>query len=101
MREKEYYAVVAMEEAAEVQQALAKALHFGYQDTHPARDSQTNASEILTEFYQLTAMIEKLQDLAVLPQLSEPEITAIKQNKMAKVKHYLNYSQEQGLIEPS
>lgn len=57
MRKNEYLALVAMEECAEIQQALSKAIRFGFEDHHPSRVDETNEEQMLTEFYQLTAMI--------------------------------------------
>ena len=53
MQESENLYVVAMEECAELQQALSKGLRFGMYNHHPDRPYQTNAQEVLQEYYQL------------------------------------------------
>ena len=55
MNKKEHLMVVAMEECAEIQQAIAKSLRFGLQDHRPETPTMTNEQEILTEYYQLMA----------------------------------------------
>ena len=99
MKTNEYLALVAMEECAEIQQALSKGMRFGFQDTHPARANETNAEEVLTEYYQLTAMMEALQQEGLLETFSASKIASIKRNKLAKVEHYMAYSKDQGALE--
>ncbi|MTD42363.1 hypothetical protein GIX45_27795 [Erwinia sp. CPCC 100877] len=99
MRKNEYLALVAMEECAEMQQALSKALRFGYDDHHPARADETNAEQLLTEFYQLTAMMEELQNQGILTGFQPEKINEIKRNKLKKVYHYLTYSRQKGLVD--
>lgn len=99
MKKNEYLALVALEECSEVQQALAKGMRFGFEDTHPERSSLTNGDEVLIEFYQLTAMIEELQQKGLLKELSSSDIADIKQRKLAKVDHYMAYSAGKGILE--
>ena len=54
--------LITIEECAEVQQALAKIMRFGAKDHHPEAPTETNEEQLLTEFYQLTAMMEELQE---------------------------------------
>lgn len=99
MKLNEYLTVVAMEECAEIQQVLSKALRFGFDDYHPDRPSESNQEEILTEFYQLTAMIEELQKQKVIGHFSQETIDVIKAEKIKKVNHYMTYSKEKGLLD--
>lgn len=99
MKLREYLTVVAMEECAEIQQGLSKALRFGFDDTHPARLDETNEDDILTEFYQLTAMVEELQKQQIIGQFSDEKIAEIKARKIEKVYHYMDYSREKGLLD--
>lgn len=87
MNETEKLLNVAMEESAEVIQACSKSIRFGLGNHHPNRNN-TNADEILIEFYQLEAIIEKLQRAEKLPKYSEEYIKNIKKNKLAKMKKY-------------
>ncbi|WP_314062117.1 hypothetical protein [uncultured Vagococcus sp.] len=99
MKLKEYLTVVAMEECAEIQQVLSKALRFGFDDTHPNKPSDSNEAEILTEYYQLAAMIEELQKQEILGTYSQDTIDRIKVDKIDKVYHYMEYSKQKGLLD--
>lgn len=99
MRKNEYLALVAMEECAEIQQALSKALRFGFDDHHPSRADETNEEQLLTEFYQLTAMIEEMQNRGIIAGFAQEKIEQVKQNKIEKVYKYMEYSKANGLIE--
>ena len=79
--------VVATEECAEVVQACTKAIRFGLNNHHPNRNT-TNADEILTEFYQLEAVIEELQRDGKLPIFRQDYIRSIKSNKIKKIEKY-------------
>lgn len=97
MNKKEHLMVVAMEECAEIQQAIAKSLRFGLQDHRPETPTMTNEQEILTEYYQLMAVMEMLQEESL--HLPDAEvIQQIKQQKKAKVLKYMAYAKEQGCI---
>ncbi|MBP1040820.1 hypothetical protein I6N95_07370 [Vagococcus sp. BWB3-3] len=99
MKVNEYLTVVAMEECAEIQQVLSKALRFGFDDCHPKTPNQSNEEEILTEYYQLTAMIEEMQKHSLIQEFSPEKIAEIKVSKIEKVYHYMTYSKEKGLLE--
>ena len=99
MRKNEYLALVAMEECAEIQQALSKAIRFGFDDHHPSKADETNEEQLLTEFYQLTAMIEELQKQEIITGFTQEKIKKVKQNKIEKVYRYMDYSKEKGLLE--
>jgi len=79
--------VVATEECAEVTQACTKSIRFGINNHHPNRKT-TNADEILTEFYQLQAVIEELQRDKMLPIYNEDYVRSIKRNKLKKIEMY-------------
>lgn len=99
MRKNEYLTLVAMEECAEIQQALSKAIRFGVDDHHPSRADETNEEQLLTEFYQLTAMIEELQNQGIIESFTREKIAEVKQNKIKKVYQYMDYSKKQGLLD--
>ncbi|MBM7688840.1 hypothetical protein BCR24_04730 [Enterococcus ureilyticus] len=99
MRKNEYLTLVAMEECAEIQQALSKAIRFGFDDHHPSRADETNEEQLLTEFYQLTAMIEELQNQGIIESFIREKIAEVKQNKIKKVYQYMDYSKKQGLLD--
>ncbi|EOH92806.1 hypothetical protein UAW_02847 [Enterococcus haemoperoxidus ATCC BAA-382] len=99
MRKNEYLTLVAMEECAEIQQALSKAIRFGFDDHHPSRADETNEEQMLTEFYQLTAMIEEMQNKGIIADFPQEKIKKVKQDKIEKVYKYLDYSEKKGLLE--
>ncbi|MGX7149307.1 hypothetical protein [Enterococcus ureasiticus] len=99
MRKNEYLTLVAMEECAEIQQALSKAIRFGFDDHHPSRADETNEEQMLTEFYQLTAMIEEMQKQGIIEGFTQEKITQVKKNKIDKVYKYMDYSKGKGLLE--
>lgn len=92
MKRSEHLLVCLMEECAEVQQAVAKSLRFGLEDHHPERPDLTNEAEILTEFYQLVAVMDLLQEEEIIATLSEVEVERIKKRKLEKLDEYMDYS---------
>jgi hypothetical protein len=97
MIKEENLLVTLMEECAEVQQAVAKALRFGLHRTSPS-DRKTNADLIMTEYYQLIAVMETLVNEGVLPRYYSKDIEAIKVNKKEKVWNYQELSKTLGCI---
>lgn len=94
MKRSEHLLVCLMEECAEVQQAVAKSLRFGLEDHHPERPDLTNEAEILTEFYQLVAVMDLLQEEEIIATLSEVEVERIKKRKLEKLDEYMEYSRK-------
>lgn len=89
--------VIASEEAAEIQQAISKALRFGLDNSY--EDRFTNKMQIMTEYYQLQAVIEDLQKRMELPYLTHEAIFDIKKSKMEKVNYYNEESRKCGRLE--
>ena len=90
--------VVASEECAEIQQCISKILRFGESNHHPDRPGDTNARELLIEYYQLQGIMEMIIDNGVLGHMSEKEIEIIKAKKRCKVSDYAQLSKSLGLI---
>lgn len=90
--------IVASEECAEMQQCISKILRFGENNHHPERPNNTNAIELLTEYYQLQGVMEMIIDHGVLGHMSEKEIEIIKAKKRCKVSDYAQLSKSLGLI---
>lgn len=91
----ENISVVVMEECAELQQAISKSLRFGYNECNPLTPETNNAKDILTEFYQLQAMMEMLISEAHLSNcLTLEEEFAIKNDKMNKFLKYQKVSKD-------
>ena len=93
MKEIENYLIVANEECAEISKEICKSLRFGLDNKYPEH-ARTNAEKILTEFYQLSALIETLQDHKALPILSEAKVKNIKSKKLAAVKEWYETKKE-------
>ena len=92
MNTNDYLSIVTMEECAELQQALSKALRFGFDDHHPEMPEQSNEQQVLEEYYQLVSMMEELQKRKIIHSLSEQEVQQIKEGKIKKVYQYMEYS---------
>lgn len=90
--------VVAMEECAELQQAISKAMRFGMDHTHPDNPDFTNARAIQTEFVQLEQTMRLLERRRVLPEISLAETYIIRGEKLASIEKYEAVSKELGHI---
>lgn len=97
MKEEENLLITVSEECAEIQQAVSKSLRFGLDNHHPTR-MKSNAEEVLIEYYQLSAMIELLQENNTLPRFGTNNIAAIKREKVNTVKKYLGLSKDLGIV---
>ena len=98
MKVNENLLVTAMEECAEVQQAISKCLRFGLNSYGPG-DSCKNKTNVISEFIQLTAVIEKLQADGVLPTITDEAVKILKENKLSKVEKYQEVSVECGTLD--
>ena len=99
MTKKEYLLTVAMEECAEIQQAISKALRFGMGNYNPNDpDKTTNEENILTEYYQLRGVFSMLFDNKILNGIDEASRRSIMTDKIQKVKRYMGFSQECGSL---
>lgn len=90
--------IVASEECSEIQQCISKILRFGKSNHHPSRPEDTNAKELLKEYYQLQAVMDMIIDGGVLYNLSESEIMQIKDSKKLNVLKYSELSKQLGFL---
>ena len=91
--------LVSMEEAAELQQNISKAMRFGMHTyCEEYQHKVDNESELLLEFYQLQAMIEHMQDIGILKKIPKEDIEKIKSNKLEKVYKYMDVSKSLDLL---
>lgn len=83
------------EEAAEVQQRVSKALHFGLDEVEPGQ-FETNEARLIGELHDFMAVAQMLNDEGVLP-----FITSLRrlQAKKEKVERYLEYSAKCGRLD--
>lgn len=99
MTKNENLLVTAMEECAELQQAISKALRFSTENTYPTNvDESTNAQNIITEYYQLIAVMNMIFDSDIITDISEEEKQEIISRKKRKVKLYQSRSRKIGTI---
>lgn len=98
MREIENLCVVAMEECAELQQALSKSLRFGFDNYNPDTPEKTNKADILNEYYQLMGVMEMLIDSGEIGRFSQEDIDSVKWKKRCKVSDYKELSRAIGTV---
>lgn len=100
MTKQEYLLTVAMEECAEIQQAISKALRFGMDRYNPyAPNRVTNEDNILMEYYQLRGVFSLLFEEGVLHSPDVQVQYGIRDDKMAKVEKYMKLSKECGCLQ--
>lgn len=99
MKEYENLCVVAMEECAELQQALSKSMRFGFGNYNPETPQKSNAMDILNEYYQLMGVMEMLIDSGYIGRFSKEEIEYVKSRKRCKVSDYRELSISLGTVE--
>lgn len=98
MTKNEHLMTVAMEECAEIQQAISKSLRFGLNNYHPNNPSIRNGDQIVTEFAQLWGVMTMLVEAGVLPYFSASSLGEVAQAKREKVAKYMELSRELGLV---
>lgn len=98
MTKDEQLLVIAMEECAEIQQAISKALRFGMDNYHPSSPEITNGKAIWTEISQFNAVIQILIDNGILPTITTKEMDEMMEEKTRKVNKYIKLSQKLGLV---
>ena len=98
MNKNENLMVVAMEECAEVQQALSKAIRFGADNHHPNEPETTNGYQVLKEFHQLRAVMDMIVSRGYIPNIPDEEVETIYNDKISAVNCWERYSRNVGLI---
>lgn len=96
MTKNQHLLVKVSEECAEISQVACKAIIFGPKNHAPGDYDTDNANDIITEYYQLTAIIEMLQEEKVLPIYDEEKINDIKSDKKSRIKSWMKYSDKLG-----
>lgn len=89
---------LAMEECAELSQAVSKSARFGVKSHHPDHPDKTNGEDIILEFYQLQAVINMLYDAGYIRRPSEQEINRIMDSKRRSIGEWRKVSEGYGLV---
>jgi len=97
MTEQEHLLTCLMEECAEVQQSVSKALRFGLNDSY--KDYGNNKERIESELCDLLGVLEILATRKIidLPDDHESRVAA----KVAKITRYMDYARERGVLSPT
>jgi len=95
MNKTEHLLTCLIEECAEIQKVASKALRFGLDDHAPDSDS-TNAEDIITEIYDLLAIIEMLKEEKIIFDL--PDTKELIKQKKDKVTKYMDYAKNRGTL---
>ena len=90
--------VVAMDECAELQQAISKALRFGMDSCHPDKPDYSNERAIWTEYTQLAEVMRLLEKRGVLKGLPLSEVYLIRGEKIANLEKHEAISKSLGRI---
>lgn len=91
--------VTIMEEAGELIQDISKVLRFGLTCHHPTdATKQTNEQRMLTEYYQLIAVMEMLFESGAIRSMAPEDIEVIKNLKKQRVTEYQSVSRQLGKI---
>lgn len=98
MNVKEYLLTQAASECNEVAHRITKAMQFGMDEVQEGQ-GQTNAERIVSEFYDLIAAMQMLQDRGLIKVDREQMDKAIKA-KIAKVNHYMKFAEQCKTLEP-
>lgn len=86
------------EEAAEVQQEIAKALRFGPEEIMTGQ-SLTNVERIDLELADMLALIEMLKAEGIFKMMDPFTLNRRVNGKKEKVEHYLKFSAECGVLQ--
>lgn len=98
MNGQEHTLIVCMEECSEIQTAISKGLRFGLDNHHPLSPELTNGKDIMTEFYQLCAVMELAMESGLLPVLTTSERHLIMCEKRQSLVAWSQYSKDVGCI---
>lgn len=101
MTRQDHLLTIIAEECVETAQRATKALRFGLEEVQPGQD-MNNAKRIVQEFSDLTAVMMMLAEIN--PAFGREWSDSIKhteyiRDKRKKVKHFLEYSAQQGRLE--
>jgi len=96
MTHQEHLLLNLMEECAEVQQAVSKALRFGLEDFNPNTARRNNAEDIAHELIDILTIRDMLLHNNVIPPLDEVDL---KEKKRIKLNKNIKLSEKLGCID--
>ena len=88
---REHLLTCLIEECAEVQKAVSKALRFGLDDGYP-KSGRTNRQDIEEELLDVLSVMWILADKGIIRQFHQTEIDAALMDKRDKVETWLKYA---------
>jgi hypothetical protein len=94
MNRSEYLLVQAASECNEVAHRITKALHFGLDECQPGQE-ESNAQRIISEFIDLVAVMDMLDEAGLLSVPSREEAEPAVAAKKAKVEHFIAFAQNE------
>jgi NTP pyrophosphatase (non-canonical NTP hydrolase) len=97
MNRQEYLLVKLAEECGEVQHRVAKLLQFGPSQCEPGQ-LHSNVQRLRDEVNDVLAMVDLLEDEAVLPTLTADARRRWVEAKRRKVSKYFHYSVQLGCV---
>lgn len=99
MTKNENLLVTLMEECAELQQAVSKALRFGMYGYQPSYPEKTNEHNIMIKYYQLVAAMEMLENAGVLHAVSLTDKALARKELFRKTTKKINVGRYQEVSE--
>lgn len=95
MTREQYLLVCLAEECAEVTQRATKALRFGLEEVQKGQD-EDNGERLAYELVDLITVAELLVQDGSIPPI---DMVRMQQEKLVKLKKYMEYAKEKGTVE--
>jgi len=99
MNREEYLLDCLSEECAELSQVASKSMRFGLENIVPkSEEKKHNSDDLITEYLQIVAVVEMLQEMGVLPSIDYRKAANIKKKKKEKVEFFMKqyYNKKRG-----
>lgn len=98
MTRAEYLLTCLGEEGNEIAQRVCKAIRFGILEVEPGHEL-TNMQRLKGEYADMLAVMEILQEEAIVSRWAAGELSDLIRAKREKIEHYLAYSRSLGIVE--
>lgn len=99
MNREEYLLDCLSEECSELAQVASKSIRFGLDNKVPnSEEEKTNTDDLITEYLQIIAVIEMLQENGSIPKIDYRKADKIKTRKKEKVNFFMKkyYNKKKG-----